>query len=168
MIQAGLPARFFIVGDTVFPEDAWRQRELQGRVDRAGAAQRIHFTGFRQDIPLVMRGLDIVVLASDAEPCGRVLFEAMASGAAIVATETGGTPEIVRHDQEGLLVPPRDPSALAGAIAALIREPGRRARLGEAGVARVRAEFAVERYVARTMEVYRSVLPPGVIRAEKP
>ena len=167
VLQAGLPARFFIVGDTIFPEDAWRRRELQGRVDRAGASQRIHFTGFRQDIPLIMRGLDIVVLASDAEPCGRVLFEAMASGVAIVATETGGTPEIVRHDQEGLLVPPRDRDALAGAIAALIREPGRRTRLGEAGVARVRAEFAVERYVARTMEVYQSILPPGVIRTEK-
>jgi glycosyltransferase involved in cell wall biosynthesis len=168
ILQAGLPARFFIVGDTVFPEDAWRRSELQGQVDRVGARQRLHFTGFRQDIPLIMRGLDIVVLASDAEPCGRVLFEAMASGTAIVATNAGGTPEIVRHDREGLLVPPRDPAALAGAIEALISDPARRTRLGEAGVARVRAEFTAERYVARTMEVYRSVLPSGVSHAERP
>jgi glycosyltransferase involved in cell wall biosynthesis len=161
VLQARLSARFFIVGDTVFPEDAWRRSDLQTQVDRAGVGQRIHFTGFRQDIPSIMRGLDIVVLASDAEPCGRVLFEAMASGTAIVATNTGGTPEIVRHDREGLLVPRRDPGALAGAIEALIRQPGRRARLGETGVARVRAEFAVQRYVERTLAVYRSVLPPG-------
>jgi glycosyltransferase involved in cell wall biosynthesis len=160
VLKARLPARFFIVGGTVFPEDAWRQSEIQTQVDRAGIGQRIHFTGFRRDIPLIMRGLDVVVLASDAEPCGRVLFEAMASGTAIVATDAGGTPEIVRHDQEGLLVPPRDPGALAGAIEALICEPERRARLGEAGVIRVRAEFTVERYVARTLELYRSVLPP--------
>jgi type III pantothenate kinase len=101
-----------------------------------------------------MRGLDVLVLASDAEPCGRVLFEAMASSTAVVATNTGGTPEIVRDGVEGLLVPPRDPAALADAIGRLLADAALRARLGAAGVARARTEFTVERHVARTAAVY--------------
>jgi glycosyltransferase involved in cell wall biosynthesis len=103
-----------------------------------------------------MRGLDILVLASDAEPCGRVLFEAMASGRAIVATNSGGTPEIVRDGSEGLLVPPRDPEALAAAIRKVIEDPALRRRLGHAGATRARQEFSIERYVTRILDVYEA------------
>ncbi len=158
LLRAGSPAQFLIIGDSLFPEDAWRTDMLRYRVKDAGLEDRIKFVGFRPDIPSVMRGLDVLVLASDAEPCGRVLFEAMASGTAIVATKSGGTPEIVRDGQEGLLVPPRDPSALAGAIGRLIEDPSLRTRLGRAGLARVRSEFTIERHVARTLEVYDAAL----------
>ncbi len=154
LLRAGCRGQFLIVGDTLFPEDAWRVEVLQRRVKEARLEDHIRFIGFRRDIPLVMRGLDIVVLASDAEPCGRVLFEAMASGTAIVATNSGGTPEIVRHGCEGLLVPPADPDALAHAIGRLIRDPTLRASLGRAGVVRVQKEFTIERYIARILEVY--------------
>src|SRR5207253_2493427 len=106
------------------------------------------------DVPAVMRGLDVLVLASHAEPCGRVLFEAMASGTAVVATNSGGTPEIVRHEQEGVLVPPRDAAALAEAIGRLIRDEARRHALGAAGIERIRTEFTIDRHVERTMKVY--------------
>ena len=154
LLSAGVGGAFLVVGDTLFQEDAWRSDALRRRVAQAGYADRIRFVGFRHDIPQVMRGLDVLVLASEAEPCGRVLFEAMASGTAVVATKTGGTPEIVRDGEEGLLVSPRDAQALAQAIGRLIKDPGFRARLGGNGVARVRAEFTIERYVARTLEVY--------------
>lgn len=154
LVNEGSPGRFLIVGDSLFPEDTWRAEALRHQVKDAGLEDRIRFTGFRRDIPLVMRGLDILVLASDAEPCGRVLFEAMASGTAIVATNTGGTPEIVRDGLEGILVPPRDPAALAGAVGRLINDPGLRADLGRAGVARIEADFTIERYIKRTLEVY--------------
>ena len=81
-------------------------------------------------------------------------------GTAVVATHSGGTPEIVRDGREGLLVPPRDPAALARAIGALVADAGVRARLGAAGVARVAAEFTIERYVARTLAVYDEALAP--------
>jgi 2-deoxystreptamine N-acetyl-D-glucosaminyltransferase/2-deoxystreptamine glucosyltransferase len=109
-------------------------------------------------MPHVMRGLDVLVLASDAEPCGRVLFEAMASGTAIVATDSGGTPEIVRDGLEGVLVPPRNAEALAAAIRGLAEDPALRGRLGRAGVARAQAEFTVEQHVARTLRVYEDAL----------
>jgi glycosyltransferase involved in cell wall biosynthesis len=158
LLRGGADAHFAIVGDPLFDEDAWRADALRRAVKEAGAEDRIRFLGYRRDVPEVMRGLDVLVLASDAEPCGRVLFEAMASGTAVVATDSGGTPEIVRDGREGLLVPPRDPAALARAVGALVGDAALRARLGTAGVARVAAEFTIERYVARTEAVYAEAL----------
>src|SRR5262249_53422072 len=100
LLAGGLDAHFAIVGDPLFDEDAWRADTLRRSVKDAGREDRIRFVGYRRDVPAVMRGLDVLVLASDAEPCGRVLFEAMASGTAIVATASGGTPEIVRDGVE--------------------------------------------------------------------
>ena len=158
LLRGGVDAHFVIVGDPLFDEDAWRVDALRRAVKDGGREDRIRFVGYRRDVPAVMRGLDVLVLASDAEPCGRVLFEAMASGTAIVATNSGGTPEIVRDGREGRLVPPRDPAALARAIGALVADRNLRARLGAAGVARVAAEFTLERYVARTLAVYDAAL----------
>jgi glycosyltransferase involved in cell wall biosynthesis len=158
LLAGGLDAHFAIVGDALFDADAWRADALRRVVKDAGREDRIHFAGYRRDVPSVMRALDVLVLASDAEPCGRVLFEAMACGTAIVATNTGGTPEIVRDGIEGLLVPPRAPAALAHAVGALARDAALRARLGAAGVGRVVAEFTIERHVARVHAVYDDVL----------
>lgn len=158
VLTRGYATRFFVIGDTVFPEDAWRIDELRRRVKEAGFDDRIRFVGYRRDIPQIMRDLDVLVLSSDAEPCGRVLFEAMASGTAVAATNTGGTPEIVRDGMEGILIPPRNPEALADAIGVLIDDPRLREELGRNGVARVLQEFAVDRYVARTLEVYEQAV----------
>jgi len=157
-LARGWAARFVVIGETLFPEDAWRADALRRRVKDAGCEDRIQFMGGRRDIPAVMRGLDVLVLASEAEPCGRVLFEAMASGTAVVATNTGGTPEIVRDGVEGILIPPQNPEALADALGAVLADPRLRETLGRNGVARVRAEFTVERHVVRTVEVYGTAL----------
>lgn len=154
LLRAGSPAQFLVVGAPLFSDDAWRPDVLHQRIKNAGIEGRIQFAGLRRDMPQVMRGLDVLVLASDAEPCGRVLFEAMASGIAVVATNSGGTPEIVRDGHEGILVPPRDPGALARAINRLVTDTELRAAMGRAGVARVQAQFTVDRHVQRTMEVY--------------
>jgi len=156
LLRDGANAQFVIVGDAQIPEESTRLKLLRRQVNDAQVEDRIRFLGFRQDMPQVMRGLDILVLASDAEPCGRVLFEAMASGRAVVATNSGGTPEIVRDGSEGLLVPPRDPGALASAIRKLAEEPALRQRLGRAGANRARQEFSVARYVARILDVYET------------
>ena len=161
LLTGGLDAHFVIVGDPLFDEDAWRAEAVRRTVKDAGREDRIQFVGYRRDVPVVMRGLDVLVLASDAEGCGRVLFEAMASGTAIVATDNGGTPEVVRDDREALLVPTGDPVALAHAIAALATDGARRARLGAAGVARVAAEFTIERYVTQMLGVYEAALGQG-------
>lgn len=161
LLRAGSPARFFIVGDPLFSEDAWRTNALKQQIKAAGVEERIQFVGLRRDMPQVMRGLDVLVLASDAEPCGRVLFEAMASGTVVVATNSGGTPEVVRDGQEGILVPPRDSGALAHAIGRIIQDPDLRRRLGGAGVDRVQTAFTVDRYYGKIMNVYTEVLHGG-------
>lgn len=158
LLERGVDAHFVVVGDPLFEADAWRADALRRTVKDAAREDRIRFLGYRHDMPAVMRGLDVLVLASDAEPCARVLVEAMASATAIVATNGGGTPEIVRHGVEGLLVPPRDAAALARAVATLAGDATLRARFGAAGVARVAAEFTIERSAARTLAVYDEAL----------
>ena len=76
---------------------------------------KVIFTGFRQDIPEIMALLDILVLASEKEPFGRVLIEAMACGKPVVATNAGGVPEIAEDGKTGILVPPKDSRAMAAA-----------------------------------------------------
>jgi starch synthase len=78
----------------------------------------------------------------------------MWAGRAVVATAVGGSPEQVEDGVTGLLVPPGDARALAGAVAALLRDPARRARMGAAGAARAAAMFSEERVVASLLEAY--------------
>jgi 2-deoxystreptamine N-acetyl-D-glucosaminyltransferase/2-deoxystreptamine glucosyltransferase len=90
------------------------------------------------------------------EPLSRSLLEAMASGAAIVATDVGGTAEAIEHRRSGVLVAPGDPGALAAAIAELLGSPALRAALGAAARQRVVEHFTPEAVVPRLLEVYRA------------
>jgi glycosyltransferase involved in cell wall biosynthesis len=112
-------------------------------------APRVHWLGYRADVPRVMRSLDVLVLPSRREGAPNVVLEAMAAGVAVVATAVSGTPELVRDGVEARLCPPRDPEALADAMLELGADPSLRARLAAAGAARVRAEFTLERMLDR-------------------
>jgi glycosyltransferase involved in cell wall biosynthesis len=100
-------------------------------------------------------------MSSVTEGLGTSLLDAMACGKPVVATRTGGIPEIVDEGVTGTLVPPRDQHALAAAIVAMLEDEERRRRCGAAGVARVRARFTVERMVAATADVYARVARTG-------
>jgi glycosyltransferase involved in cell wall biosynthesis len=86
------------------------------------------------------------------------LLEAMAAGLPVVATAVGGTPDVVVDNVTGLLVPPRNPSALADALAALVRDRGLRRRMGQAGRERALRHFSLERTVERTQILYEQLL----------
>ena len=104
------------------------------------------------------RAADVVVVPSVwPEPLSRVLLEAMRIGRPVVATAVGGTPEAVEHGVTGLLVPRRDPEALAKAVIELLLDPERRARMGRAAALRARTAFDEERLVAALLDVYREV-----------
>lgn len=142
-------ARFFIVGgELVGDGEEWglgeEARRLRDLADSLGIGAQVVLTGPREQITDVMAGLDVLVLASSAEPFGLVLLEAMAHGTAVVATDAGGAPEIVVDGLTGRLVPPRAPVALARAISELVRDPDLRRRLGEAGRERLSASFRPE------------------------
>ncbi len=108
----------------------------------------------------------IFALPTLREAFGLAFLEAMAFGLPVVATAVGAIPEIVADGETGLLVPPRDPAALAAACAALLADPARARRMGEAGRARVAVQFGWDRAAARMLEVLRPA-PPGVPGAER-
>jgi glycosyltransferase involved in cell wall biosynthesis len=110
--------------------------------------------GFRADVLSLLKGVDLFVMSSETEGLGTSLLDAMAASKACVGTRVGGIPEVIDDGVTGLVVPPHDPVALAAAIVRLLRDPGLRARRGEAGLERVAAEFSVERMVKATLAAY--------------
>ena len=94
------------------------------------------------------------VLASHREGFPRSAMEAAASGLPVVATDIRGCREVVAHDQTGLLVPARNPAALAAAIDKLANDEATRRRLGEAAANKARDEFDQRRVIARTLDAY--------------
>lgn len=119
---------------------------------------RVHWLGYRRDVPNVMRALDVLVLPSFVEGAPNVVQEAMATGIAVIATAVSGTPELVRDGEHGLLAPAGDAPALASAIARLADDAELRARLAAAGHARVRAEFTLERMLDRYEDLLHRVV----------
>ena len=103
------------------------------------------------------RRASVFVMPSLYETFGISVIEAMAFGLPVVATNIGGLPEVVQDGVTGILVPPKDPDALAEAVIRLLRDPELRRRLGNAGRERVLSEFRVDRIVEQTLKVYQSV-----------
>jgi len=155
-------ARFLVVGDCVSSpaerrsDEAYRDR-LHALAAELGLSDKVRFTGFREDVPAVMNALDLFVLPSHEEPFGIVLLEAMAAGRPIVATAAGGVTEIVADAREALLVPPRDPEAMAAAILRLLSDGSLAASLGRAARERVAAEFPLWRPAARMRQLYEDL-----------
>lgn len=157
-------ARFLVVGDCVSspPEaaaDAAYRERLHALAAELGIEAKVLFTGFRHDVPAVMNALDVFVLPSHDEPFGIVVLEAMAASRPIVATQAGGVPSIVRDGEEALLVPPRDPAAMAAAIERLLADPSYASSLGTAAHSRVTAEFPPWRHAAIVRQVYGTLVP---------
>lgn len=140
---AGLPeALGVIVGGPLFGEEAY-EAALRAQARALKIEGRIHFLGFRTDIPRLMKAMDIIVHTSTApEPFGRVIVEGMLAGRPVIASDAGGVREIIEEGVSGLRVPPGDPAALAGACAALLRDPARAAELGQTGDRRARTLFS--------------------------
>ncbi len=124
----------------------------------AGVADRIRFLGFVDDAPALLGALDIFLLPSHWEGLPVSIIEAMHAGLPVVASGVGGIPELITDGETGLLIEPRSPDRISGAILRLAGDPDLSARLGGAARARARAEFTVERMAARTQAVYRRLL----------
>ncbi len=147
--------RFILVGDT---DDGNPTAVPLSKLERWRESEEIEWWGHRSDMPVVMAMAAIVVLPSFHEGLPKVLLEAAACARPIVASDVAGCREIVRHGENGLLVPAGDSTLLAEAVLTLIRSPDRRAEFGRVGRERAVSEFAVETVVERTLAVYRSLL----------
>jgi len=128
-----------------------------------GLDERVHLLGFRSDVADVLAAGDVFVMPSRSEGLPLALVEAMSMGLPIIASDVGGIPEVVARDIEGLLVPPGDAHALAGALLGLWRDPAGRAALGSAAAERARRDFSVARMAEAYEAVYRGAAesPPA-------
>jgi len=152
-VRQSLPTtRLLLVGDGEL------RGELEARARLLGLDDVVTFAGMRSDVPQVLTALDVLVLPSLWEGLPNAILEAMAAGRPVVATAVGGTPEVVVDGMTGLLVPPRDPPALAEAITHLLDAPDLRYRMGQAGQERVLQHFSIERMVERTQNLYDQLL----------
>lgn len=131
---------------------------LERLVAELNLVTRVRFTGLRHDVPALLGGVDVLVLASLFEGLPNVVLEAMATGAVAVATDVGGARELVVPEETGLLVAPRAPGALAAAVARLLSDPAATRRMALAARRRVEAELSVETMVRRTEAVYLALL----------
>ena len=144
--------RLVVVGD-----GSLREKALQ-MLRESHAEHLAWLPGEQDDIPEIMRGMDLFVLPSLREGISNTILEAMASGLPVLATDVGGNPEVVEAGVTGRLVPHSDPVAMAGAIRNYFDDPANTARHGQAGRQRVLKHFSMDAMVAGYLRTYDAVL----------
>jgi glycosyltransferase involved in cell wall biosynthesis len=127
--------------------------ELEQMAQKLGLDGQVHFLGNRTDVDGILRAADVAALSSDFEGSPMFVAECMASGTPLVSTAVGGIPDMLEGGRSGVLVAPRDSSALAEAVIRLLDDPEERRRLASEGSRRL-ADFTVEAVAARYGELY--------------
>jgi glycosyltransferase involved in cell wall biosynthesis len=149
--------RFRLIGAPMFGEQRYLE-DLRRRSQHSPLAGRVEFTGLVADPRVEYDRLTVAVAASVApEPFGNVIIEAMARGLPVVAPAEGGPAEIVTDGVDGVLVPPRDPAALATALLELLESPGTAAALADRALTTTAERFTIEQGARRFTEVLREV-----------
>lgn len=136
---------------------------LERRIDEAGLGGIVRLLGHRGDVPELLAASQMLVHPSHAEAFPTVVLEAMIAGRAIVATDCGGPSEIIADGETGLLVPPRDPGALADAIVGLGVDRARRDAIGTAASEAARERYTLEGWVAKLATTFEEVVAEGIV-----
>ncbi|RPJ62287.1 MAG: glycosyltransferase family 1 protein [Acidobacteria bacterium] len=157
LLDDSVDPHLFIVGDAWTEKGAIVEAELRSRIRELGIENRVTFTGYRTDIPEIMAALHVVLMPAEDEPFARVVLEGMCMGKPVIGTRSGGVPEVIEDGQSGLLVPPRDPQALAAAIRKLVDDPITARRLAENGRLRAINQFSVQSHLRQVEETYARV-----------
>jgi L-malate glycosyltransferase len=164
LCDEGVDAHLLLIGSAKFVARATRFDNeayvsgLRARVAQAGLEDRVSWLGEREDVPELVRALDILLLPSLEEPFGRALIEAMALGVPVISTDVGGPPEIVEDGREGYLLSPQEPAAWAQAIGRIAASPDLAREMGLAGRRRVAAAFTAEDHAAAMLEIYERAI----------
>ncbi|MEL6247254.1 MAG: glycosyltransferase family 4 protein [Cyanobacteria bacterium J06627_15] len=153
-----------LVGDALFGETQYVQ-QLRRQVAALGLKDRVHFLGFRGDIPQLMASCDLITHTSVApEPSARVLIESMLSGRPLVASCTGGTSELVENGHTGWLVPPADSTVLASTLTKLYDRPVEAAQIAKQGQHVAQQRFDLGSAIA-TLQQTLSTLSPLTVNS---
>jgi len=151
-------AFLLIVGEALFNRDEEYAHQLKSTVVSLGIADRVRFLGPRDDVPKLLQGFDVLVINSHEEPFALTVLEGLASGTAVLATSVGGTPEMIRHGENGWLVNRRDREDLVSGMLTLLRDETLRRKLGDQGRRDAIARFSIERFMREVLALYRVVL----------
>jgi glycosyltransferase involved in cell wall biosynthesis len=151
-VRTRYPLRCLVIGG------GRRQPEMAALVQDLSLTPFVDFLGHRDDIPDLLAALDIFTLPSHSEGISRSLLEAMAAGLPVVVSAVGGSPEVVQHEVNGLLVPVKDVAALAQALLRLLSDPALAERLGLAASRRVAANFSLERVGQELNDIYLKLI----------
>jgi len=151
-LPADLNAHFLLVGDV-------RDKRIPNIASGEGIRQKVHFAGFRSDAAAIAGACDVFVMPSvEREGLPRAVIEAMAQSVPPIVTNVGGMPELVVDRECGLVVPPRDPEALADAIVMLARNPGVRREYGRRARDRIQTHFNIEQTIEQMLACFNEVL----------
>lgn len=153
--QQGLQIQVAIMGHVM---DQGYFASLQQQVAKAQLNDAIHFLGFVQDPQQYYSCFDVVILTTYAETFGLVLVEAMQAGVAVIGSNAGGVPEIIRQDETGLLFTPGDSQALAAALARLVNDRALRERLAAAGQAYASEQFSRTKHFSRLEVIFQELV----------
>ncbi len=133
---------------------------LESEIERLRLADCVRLLGHRRDVPDCLAAFDIFCMPSHLEGLGTSILDAMWMRLPVVAARAGGIPDVIEDRANGLLVPPRDPEALARALETLFRDAELRRRLGESGRRTIEKSFLVHTMVEGTLRVYEKALGP--------
>jgi glycosyltransferase involved in cell wall biosynthesis len=162
--RRGRQARLLIVGEAKFArgtetfDNRAFESSLHALVQELGVEAAVEFLGEREDVPKILRALDLVLVPSWEEPFGRSVIEAMATGTPVIATNVGGPAEIVTDGVEGILLPPRQPDRWAETAASLLEEPDRLRAMATSGRQKAVAHFGRDKHVQAVMAASRDAL----------
>jgi glycosyltransferase involved in cell wall biosynthesis len=134
------------------------EEELKELVKELGIGEEVEFLGIRSDIERLMKSTKLFVLTSRWEGLPLTILEAMSSGAGIIATKVGGVPEVIQNGKEGILISPEDPTALARAIAELLKDRELRVKMGINAYKKVKEKYSIEVYSKNILEFYKSLI----------
>ncbi|MGD2107895.1 MAG: glycosyltransferase [Phycisphaerae bacterium] len=154
-------AHLLLVGDGPL------RAKLDEHARKAGVPERVRFTGWRDDVPALLNGMDAFVCCSASEGMSNSVLEALAAGLPIIATDVGDNPVLVRDNRAGRIVPPNDPAALANALRDLGSSPELRRQYARAARTRA-ADFRFDRTVAAYENYYESLLAPRTVTRRAP
>jgi glycosyltransferase involved in cell wall biosynthesis len=157
-------AQLLIVGEPRFVDPSTRYdnraygARLEAMVENLGLSHAVRFLGHRDDVPVVMRALDLLLLPSSVEPLARVALEAMVLGTPVLATVVGGLPEVIDEGRTGFLAPPGDVAGWTARMIELLGDPARLTEIAERASDAIIDRVASERYVEQMSSLYAQVL----------
>ncbi len=134
------------------------RHSLENLIADLNLESQVHLLGYRNDIPELLQALDVFVMSSKEEGLGTSVLDAMACRKPIVATAAGGIPEMVIHEETGLLVPVGQPEVLADAIVRLAQSPDLQMRLADAGERKLAEEFTIQRMIDGNESAYAALV----------